>query len=124
MDWAVEAAKARRVVISGFHSPLERSVFEVLLTANAVAVMALTRDPGHSPLPKLWDEAAQRGTLLILGPAGAKGRLTDELARERNNWVASMAAHIVVAHAAPVGGLAAQVAGWREDKRSVEVLSP
>lgn len=34
MDWAVEQARSKSPVISGFHSPLEQSVLEVMLTAG------------------------------------------------------------------------------------------
>lgn len=75
-------------------------------------------------LPAPWKQAAQRGTLAIIGPAAVRGRLTAEMASERNDWVAAMASQIVVAHAAPVGGLATQVERWRKEGRPIVVLSP
>lgn len=124
MDWALQQAKVRRVVISGFHSPLERSILEVLLTADAPAVLALVQDPSRIRLPTPWKQAAQRGTLAIIGPAAVRGRLTAEMASERNDWVAAMASQIVVAHAAPAGGLATQVERWRKEGRPIVILSP
>lgn len=124
MDWALQQAKARQVVISGFHSPLERSILEVLLTADAPAVLALVQDPTRVRLPAPWKLAAQHGNLAIIGPAAVRGRLTAEMASERNNWVAAMASQIVVAHAAPAGGLATQLERWRKEGRPIVVLSP
>lgn len=124
MDWALQQAKARQVVISGFHSPLERSILEVLLTADAPAVLALVQDPTRVRLPAPWKQAAQRGTLTIIGPAAVRGRLTAEMASERNDWVAAIASQIVVAHAAPIGELKIQVERWREEGRPLVVLSP
>lgn len=123
MDWALQQVKARQVVISGFHSPLERSVLEVLLTADAPAVLALVQDPTRIRLPAPWKQAAQRGTLAIIGPAAVRGRLTAEMASERNEWVAAMASQFVIAHAAPAGGLATQVERWRKEGRPIVMLS-
>ena len=41
VDWAVAEARAGHTVISGFHSPLERSVLEVLLTARSKVVICV-----------------------------------------------------------------------------------
>ena len=124
MDWALQQAKAHQVVISGFHSPLERSVLEVLLTADAPAVLALVQDPVRVRLPAPWKQAAQRGTLAIIGPATVHGRLTAETASERNDWVAAMASQIIIAHAVPAGALPIQMERWRADGRTIVVLSP
>ena len=37
-EWALQQAKTRQVVISGFHSPLEQSVLQLLLVARSPAV--------------------------------------------------------------------------------------
>jgi len=124
MDWALHQAKVRQTVISGFHSSLERSILELLLTADAPAVLALVQDPTHVRLPAPWKKAAQRGTLAIIGPAAARGRLTAEMASARNDWVAAIASQIVVAHAAPTGGLTSQAERWRKEGRPIVVLSP
>jgi hypothetical protein len=87
-------------------------------------VLALVQDPSRIRLPTPWKQAAQRGTMAIIGPAAVRGRLTAKIARERNDWVAAMASQIVVAHAAPVGGLATQVERWRKEGRPIIVLSP
>lgn len=43
MDWALEQARARRAVVSGFHSPLEQSVLHLLLEARSPVVAVLAR---------------------------------------------------------------------------------
>lgn len=45
MDWALQQAKLKAVVVSGFHSPLEQSVLKVLIQARSpvVAVLAACR---------------------------------------------------------------------------------
>lgn len=123
MDWALQQVKTRQVVISGFHSPLERSILEVLLTAAAPVVIALVQDPGCIRLPALWKHAAHRGTLAIIGPAKVHARLTNELASARNDWVTKIAMQTVIAHAAPAGGLATQVKHWQKEGRPIVMLS-
>lgn len=49
-------------------------------------------------------------------------RLTEPLAAQRNARVVQLAQTIVVAHASPGGGLAAQVAQWLADGRELHIL--
>jgi hypothetical protein len=41
LDWALQQARTKQVIISGFHSPLEQSVLKVLITARSPAVVVL-----------------------------------------------------------------------------------
>ena len=43
LDWASQQARAKAVVVSGFHSPLEQSVLKVLTQARSPVVMVLAR---------------------------------------------------------------------------------
>mgnify|MGYP007117564057 CR=1 FL=1 len=96
MGWALQQARAKRAVVSGFHSPLEQSASKVLMAAvNPVVVVS--------------------GVATV-------SRLTQKLATERNALVAQLAHKIVVAHASPAGSLAAQLHQWRLDGRQVELL--
>ena len=51
LDWTVAGARSGRTFISGFHSPLERSVLEELRTARSKMVIALARDAAKARLP-------------------------------------------------------------------------
>lgn len=51
MDWAVEQARTRKPVIGGFHSPLEFSVLEVLLTVGAPCIIVISRKLDQARLP-------------------------------------------------------------------------
>ena len=66
MDWAVAEARSGRTIIGGFHSPLERSVLEVLLAAHGRVVIALARDVGKARLPNAWRQAALRGEIAVV----------------------------------------------------------
>ena len=124
MDWAMLQAKMKATVISGFHSPLERSVLEILLTAKSPAVVVLARDAAQARLPADWTEALQAGRLVVISATqdSHPARLTDARAHQRNDIAASLAQAIVVAHTSPGGQLAKQVQQWREAGRSIQML--
>lgn len=93
MDWALEQARTRQPVVSGFHSPLEQLVLTVLLQARYPVAGAR--------LPPEW---------------------TEPLAAQRNEWVAALARQIVVAHASPGGQLAELCDEWTRAGRFVRRL--
>jgi len=123
MAWTIEQARGKHPVIGGFHSPLEQSVLEVLLTAGAPCVMVIARSLEQAHLPPRWLQAAQNGTAAIISMENATRRLTAELATRRNDWVAQRAAHIVVAHASMEGSLVRQAVQWEREGRRVDYLS-
>lgn len=54
IDWALQQAQARRVVVSGFHSPLEQSVLKILIQAHSPVVAVLARPVNGAKLPSEW----------------------------------------------------------------------
>ena len=122
MDWAVEQARAKIPLIGGFHSPLEQSVLEVMLAAHAPVVIVITRKLEAASLSSAWHEAVQAGTIAVVSMDDTQQRLTAELAMRRNHWIASRAAHIVVAEASLDGSLAFCLAQWKNEKLRVSIL--
>lgn len=123
MDWAVEQARMKTPLIGGFHSPLEQSVLEVMLTAHSPVVIVIARRLTEASLPVAWCDAAQAGTVAVVSMDDTQQRLTAELAVRRNHWIAHRAARIVVAEAAPDGNLATCMAQWVDEGRQVNCLS-
>ena len=123
MAWAVEQARSKSPVISGFHSPLEQSVLEVIFTAGAPCVIVIARKLEQAQLPAVWLQAVQGGTAAVISMDDTTRRLTAELASRRNDWVAEHAAQIVVAYASAEGSLLRQARQWEYDGRSVNYLS-
>ncbi|MBK5204938.1 MAG: hypothetical protein JJD98_05880 [Polaromonas sp.] len=119
MDWALQQARAKSVVISGFHSPLEQSVLTVLLQARSSVVVVLARPVQSAKLPPEWAEPLAQGHLAVVSVATTATRLTGEVATARNHLVAQLATNIVVAHASPVGALASLLAQWQREARQV-----
>ena len=54
MDWALQQARAKWVVVSGFHSPLEQSVLKVLMAAGSPTVVVLARPVTGAKFPPEW----------------------------------------------------------------------
>ena len=120
MEWAVEQARLKNPVISGFHSPLEQSVLEVLLTAGAPCVIVIARKPDPARFPQTWTKALLDGTAAVVSMEDSTRRLTSESAERRNTWAAEHATRIVIAHASAGGNLVRQVEQWRKIGRTVE----
>lgn len=83
MDWALQQARAKAVVVSGFHSPLEQSVLKVLIQARSPVVAVLARPVGGAKLPPEWAEPLVQGHLTVVSVAATvtrSTRLTGEVA--------------------------------------------
>ena len=106
MDWALQQARAKAVVVSGFHSPLEQSVLKVLIQARSPVVAVLARPVSGAKLPPEWVEPLNQGLMAVVSANLTTTRLTSEVAMARNSLVAQLATTIVVAHASPDDGLA------------------
>jgi predicted Rossmann fold nucleotide-binding protein DprA/Smf involved in DNA uptake len=123
MDWVVEQARSKSPTIGGFHSPLEKSVLEVLLAADVPVVIVIARSVQRARFPSAWRRALQCGTAAVVSMNSSKQRLTSESAARRNNWVASHATHIVLAHASTAGKLVRQAGQWEREGHRVDFLA-
>ena len=123
MDWAVEQARGRTPIISGFHSPLEQSVLKVLLAADASVVIVISRNLHGARFPSAWQRALQNGTAAIVSISNSKQRLTGASAARRNDWVAKHANHIVLAHASSAGRLMQQATQWEHEGYPISFLA-
>lgn len=123
MDWAVDQARSKNPVISGFHSPLEQSVLEVMLTAGAPCVIVIARRLDQAYLPPGWLQAAAAGSAAVVSMDGTTRQLSAEMAERRNEWVARHAARIIIGHVSVGGGLRRQADKWVRDGRGVDYLS-
>jgi predicted Rossmann fold nucleotide-binding protein DprA/Smf involved in DNA uptake len=122
LDWALEQARSKTPVISGFHSPLEQSVLKILLEARSPTVIMLARPVENSRLPPDWKAAINLGNLAVVGPITKTERITEESATERNDTAAMIAEKIVIAHVDQNGTLAKQVALWQMKSLNIHKL--
>lgn len=121
MEWALEQARTRQVVISGFHSLLEQSVLHLLLEARSPVVAVLARPVAGAQLTSDWQAAIAEGRMAVVSASTETHRLTSERAALRNDLVAQLAESIVIAHASSNGGLARQSELWTS--RGLRVLN-
>ncbi len=105
MDWALEQARTRQIVISGFHSPLEQSMLHLLLEARSPVVAVLARPIAEARLKPEWTIAIAEQRMAVVSASTVAQRLTSERAALRNELVAQLADHIVIAHASANGAL-------------------
>lgn len=123
MDWALQQASVKRAVVSGFHSPLEQSVLKVLMAAGSPAVVVLARPVQVATLRTEWADPLAKGHMAVVSSIAKAGRLTQQLATQRNALAARLAGRAVVAHASPDGALSVQVSHWQQEGLQVEDLA-
>jgi predicted Rossmann fold nucleotide-binding protein DprA/Smf involved in DNA uptake len=106
--------KAGRVIVSGFHSPLEQQVLRSLLRRNGHAVKVLARcfaATGYR-LAKEEQDAFVNGRLLIISAFGADTpRVTRVSAIKRNELVIALSTEVVtpfISKGSPLGELLAK----------------
>lgn len=107
-------------VIGGFHSPMERTVFDLLTTRHAPVVICPGRRIQSRSVPTAWAPALAEGRLTVLSPFAPERRRVDRgLAGQRNAFVAALADTIFVPYARPGGAVATLVMTLLESGRRV-----
>ena len=105
LDWAKEKKDRGECVISGFHSQIEKDVFNILLKGNQPIILVLARG-----MKKRWPaeikEAIENNRLLIISPFDDSVRyITQETANRRNEIMAELADEIFLAYYTEGGNL-------------------
>lgn len=92
LDWAVEISKrADVVVVSGFHSRLEKDVLKFLLQGKCGIIIVLARGM-YRKLPKIYDVAMKENRLLIISlEKETVIRVSERTAHKRNKYVEKLA---------------------------------
>jgi predicted Rossmann fold nucleotide-binding protein DprA/Smf involved in DNA uptake len=87
-------------VIGGFHSPMEKECLAILLRGTQPVIICPARSIEGMRLPGEWRTPLDDGRLLVLSQFEKKHRrVTAELARPRNRFVAALADRVFIAHA-------------------------
>lgn len=100
-----DIAKAMRdagvPVVGGFQTPMEKECLRLLLRGSQPVVVCPARGIDNMRVPHDWRTALDEGRLLVLSPfPSTRRRPTAELAAQRNDLVADLAAQVFIAHAA------------------------
>lgn len=108
LDRVPEWVQAGRVIVSGFHSPLEQQVLRSVLRRNGRVVKVLARGmTDYRPTPEEREPLTAGRMLVITACAPEVRRTTRETALARNRLVLGLSTEIVAPHVAPGSPLAA-----------------
>jgi predicted Rossmann fold nucleotide-binding protein DprA/Smf involved in DNA uptake len=103
-DFAKELRDKGVGVISGFHAPMDKECFDILLRGAGPIVWCPARSIETLRLKPVYRKAVEAGRLLILSPFPAKqSRISAGRAEQRNRLVAALAERVFVAYADPGG---------------------
>ena len=98
--------KTETSVISGFQSPVEKESLRLLLRNKQPTIICYARDISRLRVPKKLNKSIDEGYLLLISPFNkSPARTTIESARQRNEYIASIATTIFVPYADPNGKL-------------------
>jgi len=67
-DYAKEIRDGEMGVISGFHSPAEKEVLEVLLKGTCPIIVVLGRRLEGARIPAVWRLEIEKGRMLVISP--------------------------------------------------------
>ncbi len=122
-NYAKEIRNGEMGVISGFHSPAEREVLEVLLKGKCPIVVVLGRSLKNARLPVKWKAEIEKGRLLVISPSkGYQKYVTKEISLKCNDLAARIAGRVLIVHASEEGSLEGQVKRWKSDGVLLEYL--
>lgn len=101
-DLTQDLREAGTPVISGFHSPVERECFTILVRGKNQIIMCLARGLERMRFPKEYRQPLDEGRMLLLSSSSDTVRRADsKLAAARNALVAAIADSVFVVHAEP-----------------------
>ena len=88
LDWALKISKQKDIVIvSGFHSKMERDVLKILFQGECGIIVVLARGM-YRKLPKQYEEAMLQNRLLIISyEKESVTRVSEATAHKRNDYV-------------------------------------
>lgn len=105
LDWAVSKKNNGQCVISGFHSQIEKDVFNILLKGVQPIILILARG-----MKTHWSleikNAVKKDRLLVISPFEKSiTRTTQETANIRNKYMTEIADEIYIPYYTPNGNL-------------------
>lgn len=103
LDWASRMSGGKEVVMSTFHSPIEKSVLEILLRGNCPIAIVLGRKL-YKEVPSLWKKSIEEGRMLIVSLT-EQSRISQQSALESNKFILEKSEDVFVGFASPNGNL-------------------
>ena len=102
-DWALEQRDKDVCIVSGFHSKIEKDVFDILVKGSQPIILVLARG-----MKKQWEPQIKNllndNRLLIISQFPTKmDRITLETSKKRNELIAEMSDNIFIPYFSPSG---------------------
>jgi predicted Rossmann fold nucleotide-binding protein DprA/Smf involved in DNA uptake len=105
LDYALKIRDEGKILISGFHSPVEKECLNIYLRGNAPVIICPARGLEEMLIKKEWKKAVKAGKMLILSPfAAEERRLKRDLAWKRNLFAAALAEKVAIGYAGKGSG--------------------
>ncbi|MBK7377861.1 MAG: DNA-processing protein DprA [Ignavibacteriales bacterium] len=104
-DWAIEQRDNGVCIVSGFHSKIEKDVFDILIKGKQPIILVLARGMLKRVNQILMDLIAEN-RLLIISPFDKKiTRPTSQTAIKRNKLIAEISDKIFIPYSDPNGNI-------------------
>jgi len=110
--WAAAQRESGVVVISGFHSRIEKEVLRELLAGHQPLIVALARGIGNRVPPELAPPLTEGRLLIVSRYADSVTHACEESCYRRNRLMLELAQRSVAAYAAPGGSLERLCRQW------------
>ena len=123
-DIAKQLREQGRVVVSGFHSPIEKDLLPILLRGEQPVVMCLARDLESYRISKNQKALIEKGLFLLVSPVfkQSQPRITLQTAKTRNALIVQICSQVLIIHAEPGGSVDQLCQKWVADQREVFAL--
>jgi predicted Rossmann fold nucleotide-binding protein DprA/Smf involved in DNA uptake len=102
-DWALKMKKENKCVISGFQSPLEKDVLDILLKGSQPIIIVLARGLKKLIEPKIKKAIEENRVLVITQFEPEIKRITKENALLRNKQIIDLSDDIYIPYASKNG---------------------
>lgn len=122
-DWAIEKRNAKKCVLSGNHSQIEKDVLHYLIKGEQPIIVALARGLKKRLEPEFAEALANNRLLIITPFSQSVTRVTQETANQRNELMAELANEIFVAYAQPNGNVERLVRRWLQKGKRISTFA-
>lgn len=103
-DWAIKKRDEGAVIISGFHTLIEKDVLKFLLKGTQPIIICPARSLHHFQIPAGLKDASTANRLLFISTFDKKlRRVTKKSSHERNKFIIDISDEIVVGYAEKEG---------------------
>ena len=104
LDLAKVWREQGKIIISSFHSPVEKEVLHILLKGKQPIIISPARCVENMRIPQEWRQGIAKDRILVISPFNKnEKRMTSDLCDRRNAFVAETADEIFIAHASNGG---------------------